>query len=68
MKDEGKLKREITKRWGSVRTDATAHAQLEYILMEAGLLARPRKRRAKFDKAQTVFTHGTDAEPRHTLD
>ena len=38
-----KLKREISKRWPDRSPEA--RAQLEYILQEAGLLAKPRRKR-----------------------
>ena len=43
--DNEKLKREISKRWPDRSPEA--RAQLEYILQEAGLLAKPRKRRTQ---------------------
>jgi hypothetical protein len=43
--EKAELKRQITKRWFD--PSVTARAQLEYILQEAGLLARPRRRLAK---------------------
>jgi hypothetical protein len=43
--EKSELKRQITKRWFD--PSITARAQLEYILQEAGLLARPRRRLAK---------------------
>jgi hypothetical protein len=45
--EQEKLKREISARWPLVRSDAVAHAQLEYILNEAGLLAKSRNRQPK---------------------
>ena len=38
------LRRKISRRWPLLSGDPKAHAQLEYILQEAGLLARPRRR------------------------
>lgn len=45
--EQEKLKREISARWPLVQSDAVAHAQLEYILSEAGLLAKSRNRKPK---------------------
>lgn len=47
-----KLKREISQRWPNVLHDAVAHAQLEYILTEAGLLAKSRNRKLKANDEQ----------------
>lgn len=56
MSDNEKLKREISKRWYNVRNSPDAHAQLEYILQEAGLLAKPRGRKAKLSVAEATRT------------
>jgi hypothetical protein len=68
-----KLKHEISKRWPNVRSlaDTTAHAQLEYILQEAGLLTKPRKRKKKeTGESGTHWSQPTSAEnmPKHVLD
>jgi hypothetical protein len=47
-----KLKREIAKRWPLIRSDQNAYAQLEYILEEAGLLAKRRKTPNKTQEPQ----------------
>lgn len=65
-----KLKREISKRWKLIipiasESSMRAHAQIEYILQEAGLLATPRKRRKK-TADETIDLLG--GGPRHTKD
>ena len=54
--EKAKLKREISKRWPMVPTDIDRKqfAQLEYILQEAGLLARPRRRLAKIKNLEAA--------------
>jgi hypothetical protein len=54
--EQEKLKREISQRWPNVLHDAVAHAQLEYILTEAGLLAKPRTRKPKARKHEQENT------------
>jgi hypothetical protein len=55
--EKAKLKREITKRWPTLPTeiDGKEFAQLEYILQEAGLLARPRRRRARIENLEAAI-------------
>jgi hypothetical protein len=52
------LRRKISRRWPLLSGDPKAHAQLEYILEEAGLLARPRRR---FRLKQTPLVVPTQA-------
>jgi hypothetical protein len=52
--EKAKLKQQITKRWND--QSVTARAQLEYILQEAGLLARPRRRLAKIGNLEAAIT------------
>jgi hypothetical protein len=56
--EKSKLKREISKRWPLISRDADSKefAQLEYILQEAGLLARPRRRLAKIENLEAAIT------------
>jgi hypothetical protein len=51
--EKTRLKREISKRWPLIGNIASKeYAQLEYILQEAGLLARPRRRLAKIKRLE----------------
>ena len=56
--EKSKLKREISKRWTLISRDVDSKefAQLEYILQEAGLLARPRRRLAKIQNLEAAIT------------
>jgi hypothetical protein len=56
--EKAKLKREISKRWAAVSRDSDSKefAQLEYILQEAGLLARPRRRLAKIENLEAAIS------------
>jgi hypothetical protein len=55
--EKAKLKRDITKRWEGIKGgDTAAFAQLEYILQEAGLLARPRRRLAKIENLEAAIS------------
>jgi hypothetical protein len=52
--EKARLKREISKRWTVASRDAGSKefAQLEYILQESGLLARPRRRLATIENLE----------------
>jgi hypothetical protein len=56
MSDNKALKREISRRWPLIRANDQAYFQLEYILQEAGLLARPRPRRAKIENLEAAIS------------
>ena len=58
---KAKLKKEISKRWPALaECRSKEFAQLEYILQEAGLLARPRRRLAKIENLEAAIS-GTKA-------
>jgi hypothetical protein len=66
MSEEEALKRKITQRWNVIAgidrspfpsgPKSAAFAQLEYIMQEAGLLARPRPRRARIENLEAAIS------------